>query len=694
MSKRIFTATIAVIAVSLAGVFFGGVSSTASALSGSSFDAGRIIDDVVFYNNGSMSSSQIQSFLNSKVPACDTNGTQSAADWGYPSITHAQLAQYKREGSHGFKKDTGFHAPPYTCLKDYKQSTPQMEAASGLCGGLTAKTNRTAAQIIKDVSDVCGINPQVLIVLLNKEQSLVTDTWPLKRQYTNATGFACPDTAPCDPSYAGFFYQVFNAARQFKVYKSYPNSYNYVAGETNRIYWQTNLGSWVNSTGNYNSSRSSCGYSNVYIQNQATAALYIYTPYRPNQKALANLYGTGDSCSAYGNRNFWRMFSDWFGSTLRPGYAEIQARYDALDSSTRSSLGSSTSGVICGTKNDGCYKKYENGAISWNRATGAWETFGAIRERWAALSFENGALGYPKSSVNCGLIRSGCWQRYEYGFIVHTPTTGAWESKGGIRNYWVSTGSETGSLGYPIGAEIAANGGWYQNYENGYVVGSLNTGFWTSNGNIRTRWKELGTETGSLGYPLSDTACGLVDGGCWQRYQRGFIVKSSSGTWESKGGIRKQWVTLGAESGELGYPAGPETAIENGWFQKYTNGYIVGSNASGFWESNGDIRTRWKQLGSEGGSLGYPLSGVECTLINSGCYQKFQNGYILWSSTTGAWESSYGQIRNYWVTKGGEGGSLGYPTGATTTVNQTTKYQSFEHGKVYFKTPNTVWQSP
>jgi hypothetical protein len=30
---------------------------------------------------------------------------------------------------------------------------------------------------------------------------------------------------------------------------------------------------------------------------------------------LANLYGTGDSCSAYGNRNFWRIFRDWFGST-------------------------------------------------------------------------------------------------------------------------------------------------------------------------------------------------------------------------------------------------------------------------------------------------------------------------------------------------------------------------------------------
>ena len=54
----------------------------------------------------------------------------------------------------------------------------------------------------------------------------------------------------------------------------------------------------------------------MYIQNQATANLYIYTPYQPNAAALNNLFGSGDGCSAYGNRNFWRLFSDWFGSTF------------------------------------------------------------------------------------------------------------------------------------------------------------------------------------------------------------------------------------------------------------------------------------------------------------------------------------------------------------------------------------------
>ncbi len=53
----------------------------------------------------------------------------------------------------------------------------------------------------------------------------------------------------------------------------------------------------------------------VLMRNQATAALYYYTPYPPNAAALANLCGTGDGCSAYGNRNFWVFYNTWFGPT-------------------------------------------------------------------------------------------------------------------------------------------------------------------------------------------------------------------------------------------------------------------------------------------------------------------------------------------------------------------------------------------
>ncbi|MBI1952493.1 hypothetical protein HYS42_02065 [Candidatus Saccharibacteria bacterium] len=268
-------------------MFLGLISSSApvSALSGADFNAGRIIDDVTFFSPNTMSPDDIQLFLNAKVPTCDTNGTQPSGHPGYP--TRADWGTYNGA------------PPPYTCLKDYSQSIPGSSPDSYCSDSIGAGT-RSAAQIIYDVSRACGINPKVLIVLLQKEQGLVTDDWPWPSQYRSATGYGCPDTASCDAQYYGFFNQVYNAARVFQYYAKI-NGPNYVAGRANFIAYQAN--------------RPDCGGTNVFLQNQATAGLYNYTPYQPNQAALNNLYGTGDGCSAYGNRNFWRFFNDWFGST-------------------------------------------------------------------------------------------------------------------------------------------------------------------------------------------------------------------------------------------------------------------------------------------------------------------------------------------------------------------------------------------
>lgn len=250
------------------------------AVSGSDWNAGNIISDSQFFKSDSMSTDEIQNFLNSMVPNCDTLGTQA-----YGSGTRAQ------QGT-----STG-HPPPYTCLKNYLENpiTHQNNANGGTVDG-----GWSAAQIIKYASDTYSISPKVLLVLIQKEQSLVTDTWPYTNQYRSATGYGCPDTAPCDAEYYGFYNQVMNASFQFQLYARKPSNYRYKAYQTNFIQW---------------SPVSGCGGSDVYITNQATAGLYNYTPYQPNSAALGNLYNSGDSCSAYGNRNFWRLYNDWFGST-------------------------------------------------------------------------------------------------------------------------------------------------------------------------------------------------------------------------------------------------------------------------------------------------------------------------------------------------------------------------------------------
>lgn len=57
-----------------------------------------------------------------------------------------------------------------------------------------------------------------------------------------------------------------------------------------------------------------CGGSDVYIENKATALLYIYTPYQPNEAALKAGAGEGDACSTYGNRNFAIIYNSMFGN--------------------------------------------------------------------------------------------------------------------------------------------------------------------------------------------------------------------------------------------------------------------------------------------------------------------------------------------------------------------------------------------
>lgn len=250
------------------------------ALSGSDFQAGKIIDDSVFYNGNAMSAGEIQNFLNAKVPTCDTNGTQMRG-----SVTRAV-----------YGASVG-NPPPYICLKNYTENTPT-KSADSYCSGTYNGGSKSAAQIIRDVGAACGVSQKSLIVLLQKEQSLITDDWPWNIQYRSATGYGCPDTAACDSTYYGFFNQVYNAARQFKRYSIQPQLFNYRGGQTSYIQYNPNAG---------------CGGTNVYIHNAATAALYNYTPYQPNASALNNLYGSGDSCGAYGNRNFWRMHNDWFG---------------------------------------------------------------------------------------------------------------------------------------------------------------------------------------------------------------------------------------------------------------------------------------------------------------------------------------------------------------------------------------------
>lgn len=262
-------------------------SSTVQAAPVVGFEPGRIIDDDVFTASGSMGVTEIQNFLNSKVPNCDTWGTRTSEFGGG---TRAQWGT-----AHGYP-------PPYTCLKDYSEN------------------GVSAAKLISDRAKKFSINPQVLLVMLQKEQGLITDTWPTSQQYRTAMGYGCPDNSGCDSKYYGLFNQLWWASRMFRlILNDSPNWTSYYVLGNNTIKWHKDA---------------PCGSSTVNIENRSTQALYNYTPYRPNQAALNAGWGTGDACSTYGNRNFYLYFTDWFGSVRGDSY------YSCRDGQNLASVGS------------------------------------------------------------------------------------------------------------------------------------------------------------------------------------------------------------------------------------------------------------------------------------------------------------------------------------------------------------------
>ena len=289
--SRIVAFTVTLIVAASGLVYTVGVGpAPAVAVTSSSFDPAYIISDTQFFDGTSMSEGDIQNFI---------RGQSCAPRDGVP------------------------------CLKDFRATTPTKEAQGvNHCSEFMGGSNESAARIIAKVAQACGISPKVLLVLMQKEQSLISS--PSAYGYERAMGWGCPDTAACNSLYFGFFNQVYRAAKQFREYTTNPNSWRYRVGNTYVQY----------------SPNTACGGTTLNIRNQATANLYNYTPYQPNKAALDNLYGIGDSCSAYGNRNFWRLYSDWFGSPVEQspvGKVELlQAAPDgvvvsgwALDADTR-----------------------------------------------------------------------------------------------------------------------------------------------------------------------------------------------------------------------------------------------------------------------------------------------------------------------------------------------------------------------
>lgn len=608
------------------------------------FQAGNIISDSIFFNSGTMNEGQIQAFLNSKVRSC-------------------------RAG--------------YTCLKDYREDTRTIPGTP-MCGTYDGAPGESAARIILKVAQTCGINPQVIIVMLQKEQGLVADTWPTTSQYRSAMGAGCPDTAACDANYYGFFNQVQYGAYLLKRYTQPPGT-----GSGTQYSSRFDLSFPVGRTSfiGYNPN-SYCGGKNVYVSNQASHVLYVYTPYTPSDAALNSGYGVADNCSAYGNRNFFLYFTDWFGSTQNPVSSAIVNRYIGLG--LQDGVLSTQNGTqACGLRDGGCWQSYANGAIYASTSSGPeYILSGPIRDLWSSLGWEHDvgtSLGYPVTDTNTGLRDAGSWQGFQRG-AIYSWSRGTFVMRNDpIRAKWASLDYERSSLGYPVNSTDTGlrDGGSWQGFENGGIYTSPAGGTRVlGNGPIRDYWNAQNYEKGPLGYPTSDFAQSAD--GTWQDFEGATVYRSAGGiVREIPGAIGDLFMRTGGDTGVLGAPIGTAdcTLPDRGCSQVFSKATVYGSASTDPQIVPAGTLQKWQSLGGVSGSLGYPVTAAQTGLRDGGAWQGFQHGAIYTSTAGGTVALVDGPIRSKWAQLDYERSPLGYPTADAVTSGGSAS-QTFEHGVI------------
>jgi uncharacterized protein with LGFP repeats len=180
--------------------------------------------------------------------------------------------------------------------------------------------------------------------------------------------------------------------------------------------------------------------------------------------------------------------------------------------------------------NDGRRTTFAGGTKSayWSPDTPASLVEGLIRDKWQEHGAEAGVLGYPRTDELPTPDGAGRFNHFRGadGSIYWTPWTGAHEIRGLIKAKWAQLGWETGPLGYPRTDELGTPDGVgrFNHFDrsNGSVYWTPSTGAHEIRGAIKDRWAQLGWEGSYLGYPTSDEYA--VPEGRRSDFQHGYVI--------------------------------------------------------------------------------------------------------------------------------------------------------------------------
>jgi hypothetical protein len=166
---------------------------------------------------------------------------------------------------------TDYNSMSQTQIHDFLVANGSFLATFYVDGGF-GQPAVSATELIYRAAQDNRINPKFLLVLVQKEQSLITSSNPSQRALDFATGYGCFDGSACQERWRGFGKQVYSAAAQFRYYIDNIDQYNYQPGKTFRI------------CNDY----TTCA--TVTPQNASTAALYVYTPHLHGNELFKSLW--------------------------------------------------------------------------------------------------------------------------------------------------------------------------------------------------------------------------------------------------------------------------------------------------------------------------------------------------------------------------------------------------------------------
>jgi uncharacterized protein with LGFP repeats len=296
-----------------------------------------------------------------------------------------------------------------------------------------------------------------------------------------------------------------------------------------------------------------------------------------------------------------------------------------------------------------------------------------VRRQWLGTAVRRAALGLVAVAAGAFLV---------------VPTAAASpesDADDAITAAWEAAGGENSDLGAKQGDVYAVGAGFAQNFANGKIFFTPDTGARSMYGAVLDKYESLGGPAGSdLGFPTINEVPGLAGPdsrvSTFSATDKPVIFWTPDhGAFVVRGAINAAWDKLGSSGGVLGVPIGDETYDGEVATQPFAAGQVFWNRSTKAFtttppelaqqlaglqvpiDPTAAINTAWRAAGGASGPLG-AKQGEQYPMGDDGLAQNFAGGKVFFSPATGANAVESDILAKYESLGGPVGSDLGFPT--------------------------------